>query len=49
MTEIEAGKFAPMLDELGGKSHEELKELYVAREVEPMNSEGWEPDNKTGL
>ncbi|TAL17832.1 4Fe-4S dicluster domain-containing protein [bacterium] len=49
VTEIESGKYDTALEALTALSMEELKKLYVAREPEPMNSRGWEPEDKSNL
>lgn len=47
--EIEAGKYDGFLEALIGMSEDELRKLYVDREPEPLESEGWEPQDKTYL
>ena len=47
---INSGYFDEMLEELKAMSEEELRELYTARENEPvMADESWRPAEKTGL
>lgn len=47
--EIEAGKYVSAMDSVSKLSMDELKKLYVEREAEPLNSQGWEPKDKTNL
>ena len=47
--EVESGKYDPMLEELMQLSGEELRKRYVEREIEPLDSTGWEPRDKTYL
>jgi heterodisulfide reductase subunit C len=49
VAEIEAGKYAAVMDEVAKLATDELRKRYVAREAEPMNSKGWEPKDKTNL
>jgi Fe-S oxidoreductase len=50
VADIEAGKFKSDLEELKGLGEEQLKELYIARQMEPaMTDETWVPESKTGL
>ncbi|WP_136809325.1 2Fe-2S iron-sulfur cluster binding domain-containing protein [Desulfosediminicola flagellatus] len=51
VTDIEAGKFDPMLDELSGMSKEDLEKRYVAREREPDMAEAgsWAPQDTSHL
>ncbi|PLX41876.1 MAG: 4Fe-4S ferredoxin [Deltaproteobacteria bacterium] len=49
VSEVEEGKYDSALEALTKMSAEELKELYVAREAEPFDSEGWEPEDKANL
>jgi len=45
--EIEAGKFDDCLRDLQQLDEQALRERYQAREMEPLDSEGWEPQNAT--
>ncbi|HSH70419.1 MAG TPA: 4Fe-4S dicluster domain-containing protein [Deferrisomatales bacterium] len=47
--EITSGRYDGFLEDLKGKSEDELRKLYVAREPEPQDSTGWEPQDKTYL
>ncbi len=47
--EIQAGKYDGVLAELAKMDHEELRKRYVEREIEPLDSTGWEPEDKTYL
>jgi len=47
--EILAGKYDAFLEDLAQQSEDDLRKLYVAREPEPQDSEGWEPQDKTYL
>ncbi len=47
--ELEAGKYDKMLEDLVSSDEETLRKAYVAREMEPQESEGWEPQDKTYL
>lgn len=47
--EIESGKYVKCMDEVSRLSTDELRKLYVAREAEPLVSQGWEPKDKTNL
>ncbi len=47
--EVESGKYDPMLKELMQLPPEELRKRYVEREIEPLDSTGWEPQDKTYL
>ncbi|GAB4284924.1 MAG: hypothetical protein Kow0092_39180 [Deferrisomatales bacterium] len=49
VAEIEAGRYDGFLEELTRLSEQELRTRYVEREVEPMDSTGWEPQDKTHL
>ena len=49
MEEIEAGKFDGFLEELTEMGEDDLRKIYVAREPEPLDSSGWEPQDKTHL
>lgn len=47
---IEGGAFTPMLEELKTISADELRKLYVDREMEPhMSDESWTPAESVGL
>jgi len=48
-TDVKAGKYDQMLTNLVGMDEKSLKELYVEREMEPQDSEGWEPQDKSFL
>jgi Fe-S oxidoreductase len=47
--EVRAGKYEEMLESLVGLDEESLKERYVGREMEPQDSEGWQPQDRTFL
>ncbi len=47
--EIQAGKYDGFLEELTRMDEDQLRKLYVEREVEPLDSEGWEPGDKRYL
>jgi hypothetical protein len=47
--QILAGRYDQMLEDLAKTSEDELRQLYVAREPEPLDSKGWEPQDKTYL
>ncbi len=49
VTDIKAGKYDEMLKNLVDSDEESLRKLYVEREMEPQNSEGWEPQDKSFL
>lgn len=49
VADINAGKYDEMLKNLVASDEETLRKLYVEREVEPQDSEGWEPQDKTFL
>ena len=49
VADITAGKYRKMLEELVDAGAESLEELYVNREMEPQDSEGWEPQDKSYL
>lgn len=49
VADIKAGKYDEMLKNLVASDEETLRKLYVEREVEPQDSEGWEPQDKTFL
>ncbi|MCD6270101.1 MAG: 4Fe-4S dicluster domain-containing protein [Deltaproteobacteria bacterium] len=46
---IKDGKFVDVLKELEGDSEDTLRELYVAREMEPQDSSNWQPEEKQFL
>ena len=47
--QILSGRYDQMLEELAKQPVDELRRLYVAREPEPLDSAGWEPQDKTYL
>ncbi len=48
--DIAADKFKEMMEELKSKSVDELRKLYVERELEPaMSDESWRPSTTVGL
>ncbi len=49
VADINAGKYDEMLKNLVDNDEESLRKLYVEREMEPQNSEGWEPQDKSFL
>jgi formate hydrogenlyase subunit 6/NADH:ubiquinone oxidoreductase subunit I len=51
VSEIEAGKYDPMLEELSSMSNEDLEKRYVAREREPDMAEAgsWQPQDTSHL
>lgn len=51
VTDIEAGKYDQMLDELSGMSKDDLEKRYVDREREPDLAEAgtWQPQDTTHL
>ena len=50
VADIEAGKFTSDLTELKGMNGDQLRELYIARQMEPASTdEAWVPESKTGL
>ena len=49
VAEISSGKYDGMLKELTESNEELLRELYVERETEPQDSEGWQPKDTTYL
>jgi ferredoxin len=49
VVEVEADKYIAALGELAGMGEDALKELYVARDAEPLDSDGWEPESKLNL
>ncbi len=51
VSEIEAGKYDPMLEELSSMSNEDLEKRYVAREREPDMAEAgsWKPQDASHL
>jgi ferredoxin len=49
VVEIEDDKYIAALDALTGMDEAALKEIYVAREAEPLDSDGWEPESKLNL
>ncbi len=46
---IKAGKFEAMLKDLVVSDEDKLRELYVAREMEPQDSSEWQPEEKQFL
>ncbi|RLB69204.1 MAG: 4Fe-4S ferredoxin [Deltaproteobacteria bacterium] len=46
---IEAGKFETMLKDLVAMDEDGLRELYVARQMEPQDSHDWQPEDKKYL
>jgi len=46
---IKAGKFVTMLKDLVAMDEDGLRELYVAREMEPQDSHDWQPEDKQYL
>ena len=46
---IKAGKFETMLKDLVAMDEDGLRELYVAREMEPQDSQDWQPEEKQYL
>ncbi len=46
---IKDGKFVDVLKELVGSNEDTLRELYVAREMEPQDSSDWQPEEKQFL
>ncbi len=46
---IEAGKFETMLKDLVAMDEDGLRELYVARQMEPQDSHDWQPEDKQYL
>ncbi|MEA1922044.1 MAG: 4Fe-4S dicluster domain-containing protein [Pseudomonadota bacterium] len=46
---INEDKFVDVLKELVGSSEDSLRELYVAREMEPQDSSDWQPEEKQFL
>jgi len=50
VADLESGKFASHLAELKGLDRVQLRELYVARQMEPaMSDETWRPESNVGL
>jgi formate hydrogenlyase subunit 6/NADH:ubiquinone oxidoreductase subunit I len=51
VSEIEAGKYDPMLEELSSMSNEDLEKRYVSREREPDMAEAgsWQPQDTSHL
>ena len=49
VADIKAGKFVEVLTELEGSNEDSLRELYVAREMEPQDSRDWQPEEKKFL
>lgn len=49
VAEIESGKYVECMDAVSKLPLDDLKKLYVEREAEPLNSQGWEPKDKTNL
>jgi formate hydrogenlyase subunit 6/NADH:ubiquinone oxidoreductase subunit I len=47
--QITAGRYDRMLEEVSKLSKDELRKRYVEREPEPLDSQGWEPKDKTYL
>jgi ferredoxin len=47
--EIKSEKYVAPLEALTKLGENELKELYVAREAEPLDSKGWSPADKKNL
>ena len=46
---VKDGKFEGVLKELIGSNEDSLRELYVAREMEPQDSSDWQPEEKQFL
>ncbi len=46
---IKAGKFETVLKDLVAMDEDALRELYVAREMEPQDSNDWQPEDKQYL
>ncbi len=46
---IAAGKFETMLKDLVAMDEDALRELYIAREMEPQDSHDWQPEEKQFL
>jgi Fe-S oxidoreductase len=49
VADVKAGKYDEMLKGLVAKDKESLEQLYVGREMEPQESDGWEPKEKSFL
>ena len=49
VADINAGKFVDVLKELVDSNEDSLRELYVAREMEPQDSRDWQPEEKQFL
>ena len=47
--DINAGKFETMLNDLVKMDEDGLRELYIAREMEPQDSHDWQPEEKQFL
>ncbi len=47
--EVRSGKYDGFLEELTRMDEDQLRKLYVEREVEPLDSTGWEPEDKRYL
>jgi len=47
--EIESGRYDGILGELCEMGEDELRQRYIDREPEPLESTGWEPKEKTYL
>jgi len=47
--DINAGKFETMLNDLVKMDEDGLRELYIAREMEPQDSHDWQPEEKKFL
>jgi ferredoxin len=47
--QILAGRYDQMMDEVAKLSKDEIRKRYVEREPEPLDSKGWEPQDKTYL
>ena len=46
VADINAGKFVDILKELVGSDEDTLRTLYVEREMEPLDSSDWDPQEK---
>ena len=46
---VNAGTYDDELQKLVHMDEKSLKELYVSREMEPQDSDGWEPEDKSHL
>jgi len=50
VADIDAGKFNADLTELKGLNEDQLRELYIARQMEPASTdEAWTPESNVGL